>query len=228
MEAVVMNAFIVVVGLFGLFECFWGYRLFNITLRIFGFLLGAAVGSGLGLGFTNGNAIAAIFAGLLGGVILSVIIVALRKLGIFMIGACLGLLVGSLFALAGLNHILVFVMLAIAGGILAVVMDKLMIILSTAIGGAWLAVFGIANLFIGNANFLPNLVFGSQARGMSALLIALVLAWIALSVVGILVQYEKIPLQQYVMDRLPIEQLRKKWGSKNDNNDKPHRSFRLS
>ena len=228
MEAVGMNALIVVVGLFGLFECFWGYRLFNIILRIFGFLIGAAIGGGLGVGFTQGNAIAGIFAGLLGGALLSAVIVALRKLGIFLFGASLGLLLGSLLALAGLNHILVFMMLAIAGGVLAVVMDKLMIILSTAIGGAWLAVFGIANLFIGNANFLPNLVFGSQARGMSALLIALVLAWIALSVVGILVQYEKIPLQQYVMDRLPIEQLRKKWGSKNDNNDKPHRSFRLS
>lgn len=228
MEAVVMNAFIVVVGLFGLFECFWGYRLFNIILRIFGFLIGAAIGGGLGVGFTQGNAIAGIFAGLLGGALLSAVIVALRKLGIFLFGASLGLLLGSLLALAGLNHILVFVMLAIAGGILAVVMDKLMIILSTAIGGAWLAVFGIANFFIGNANFLPNLVFGSQARGMSALLIALVLAWMALSVVGILVQYEKIPLQKYLMDRLPIEQLQKKWGSKNDHNDKPHRSFRLS
>ena len=99
--------------------------MFNIVLRIFGFLIGAAIGGGLGVGFTQGNAIAGIFAGLLGGALLSAIIVTLRNLGIFLFGASLGLLLGSLLALAGLNHILVFVMLAIAGGVLAVVMDKI-------------------------------------------------------------------------------------------------------
>jgi len=211
-----MNAIVLLVSLFGLFECMWGYRLFNIILRIFGFGVGATIGASLGLGFSDGNPFVALFAGLLGGIFIAAIIVLLRKLGIFLIGAFLGVLVGFLLAAAGLKSLTVSVILAVAGGVLAIVIDKLMIILSTAIGGAWLTIFGVSSIFIGNTDMMQNILFGSQKGGMGALFIVLVMLWIGLSAVGILVQYEKIPLQKFMMERLPIEQLQKKWGSKKE------------
>ena len=213
MDVLVINTVLVLLSLFGLVDCFWGCRIFKVILQIFGFVIGAGAGAALGLGLSNGNFAVALFAGLLGGLLGAVIIVALRALGIFLIGAFLGLLAGSLLMMAGLRLNPVFLLVvAVIGGILCLVLDKLMIIVATAFGGAWFSVFGFASVFLGNFGALWGLLLGSRAvYGAGGFLSMLVLMWLALGVIGILVQYGIIPLQQYATDRLPLEELLKKW-----------------
>lgn len=208
-----MIGYMLLLSLFGLLECFFGYRIFRIILLLFGFFIGGVLGYSYGGAISNGNVAAAILVGFFGGIVGAGITVFLRFIGIFLIGAFLGLLCSSLLGMIGLEiDVLFMIIMAIIGGVLCLVLDKLMIIVATSFGGAWLTVFGFACIILGNVGILWEVLIGSQAMySVGALFITLNLTWITLGVIGILIQYEIIPFQKYVLKYLPIEQLQKKW-----------------
>src|SRR5262245_27089265 len=119
-------ALLLVVG--GALSCFAGYRLFKITLAIYGFIIGAMVASStMGVSNTAGMVGAAIGGGLAGALIL----VFAYFIGIALVGAGLG----ALIAHVGWSYVgngdpppLLLVALAILGAIGAMLLQRYVIV----------------------------------------------------------------------------------------------------
>jgi hypothetical protein len=131
----------------GLVQCFFGYRILKIILGITGFILGGLIAGYLAFGLTQSQ-LFAIIAGVIGGLIGGGLAAGLYVVGVFLIGALFGGMAAStLLALGGgTPQGWVVAILAIAAGILAVILQRPMLIVVTSFLGAWWAVTGIAAL----------------------------------------------------------------------------------
>ena len=137
-------AIILVVG--GLLSCCAGYRVFRFVLAFFGFVIGAlATSSAMGADQTLWMIGGAILGGLVGALIL----VLGYFIGVALIGAGLG--AGAAMAIwAALGRepgIVPVVILSILGALGALALQRYVIIVSTAFGGAQTAIVGGAALF---------------------------------------------------------------------------------
>ncbi len=180
----------VVIGLsivIGAVQCFFGYLIFKIILGLTGFLVGGVLAGAIGYAVSQ-QEIVALLAGLVGGAIGAALMVALFLIGVFLIGAFFGGVLGAaLYAVAGNSpEPAVLLILAVIAGVLAVIFQKFMIILSTAFGGAWNVVTGIAFFTTGAIDPTDPMRF-FQSGG--TLLYTVVLCWIALGIAGMVVQY---------------------------------------
>jgi hypothetical protein len=141
--------FAILLVLGGALACFAGYRMFRIVLGLYGFILGAMIGSSM-MGVSNsvGMVIAAIAGGLAGALIL----IFAYFIGIALIGAGLGALlanvVWNLFQ-PGEAPWQLALGAAVVGAITAMVLQRYVIIVSTAFSGAWTLLVGAINI-VGN------------------------------------------------------------------------------
>ena len=137
-------AVILLIG--GLLACFAGYRIFRVVLGIYGFILGALFASNVVGGEQSGAMMlgAAIGGGLVGALLL----VAAYFIGVALIGAGLGAGAANLIwaAIGGEPHILVVILLAVAGALAALKLQRYVIVVTTAFGGAQTVVVGAAAL----------------------------------------------------------------------------------
>ncbi len=136
-------AIILVLG--GLLACVAGYRVFRVVLGIYGFILGALVASSaMGADQTWYMVAAAIVGGLVGAVIL----ILAYFVGVALIGGALGALVANLlWATFGREPgLVVVIVFAILGALGALALQRYVIIVATAYGGAQTAVVGAAAL----------------------------------------------------------------------------------
>jgi hypothetical protein len=127
-------AVLLVVG--GLISCFAGYRFFRVVLVLYGVILGALLATSLvGAGNTTQLVIAAIAGGAAGGLILYFA----YFVGVALVGAAIGaVVVHAIWAQLGHNpQPLVVILFAIAGATAAMVLQRYVIIIATAFGGAW-------------------------------------------------------------------------------------------
>ena len=185
-------AFIVVLSIaYGALNCFYGYKIFKIVLGIVGFITGGLAAAGVAMAATKEPGIA-LLAGLIGGAIGAVLMVALYFLGVFVLGALVGGLLGAVAAaslgLQGESALLVVGVLGLLGGVLAVVFQKLMIIISTAFSGSWSMVSGAA-YFLVDLNPLAVAQNPALLQMMGVKLYLLGAAWLVLGILGVLVQY---------------------------------------
>ena len=180
--------------LFGCIQCFFGFRIFKFILGLAGFLVGGVLAGAAGYAISQEEAVA-LLAGLVGGLIGSVLMVALYFIGVFLMGAMLGGVLGVAFAAAAQSdpEPAVLLILAIMGGGLAVAFQKFMIIVSTGFGGAWNVVAGIAYFTTGN---MATGDIGQLIRSGGGQLYAMLLCWIALGLVGVIVQYKTLPIPE--------------------------------
>jgi len=176
----------------GVVYCFFGYRIFKVVLAILGFILGISIFGAIAFNISGGEQGIAIIAGLVGGLIGSVLIVDLYFIGIFLLGAGLGSLIGILFTTgSGTNPELIILLIsAVIGGTVAVILQESMIIVSTSLGGSWSIVSGIFH-FVG-WDFDPIQLFHDpmSMRYMGTQFNIMLLCWIPLGIAGILVQYK--------------------------------------
>jgi hypothetical protein len=141
-------AALLVIG--GTIACFAGYRLFRVVLAIYGFILGAMLGSSV-VGVTNtvGMVIAALVGGIIGAALLTLAYFA----GIALVGAGVGALLahvawgawGSNATAATVSPdppAAAVIVLSILGAVGAMLLQRYVIILSTAFGGAWTLIVG--------------------------------------------------------------------------------------
>lgn len=173
--------------LVGALQCFFGYRIFKFLLGLFGFLLGSVLAAAIGFNFTQEVVVVFLF-GLVGGFIGAALMTVLYFVGVFVIGSFFGGILGVvLYAVAESNpDPAPLLILAVIAGVIALIFQKFMIIVSTGFGGSWMVVTGIA-------------YFGTQAINISNLnqifrpdgshLYAIILCWLALGIVGVIVQY---------------------------------------
>ena len=181
-------AILLVIG--GVVSCFFGYRLFKFVLAIFGFILGALAASSIwGSSDTTYMVIAAIVGGLVGGLLL----LAAYFIGVALVGAGLGALAANLIwtQIEGDPHPFVVILFSVAGALLATWLQRYVIILGTAFGGAWTILVGGLAL-MGDQTAINAAAAGdvwvaypmNPAPGQGWVL----WAWITLGLVGTLVQ----------------------------------------
>lgn len=128
----------------GLLDCFFGYRVFRFTVALLGALAGAAGGqaAATALGLGHGGVIGGILAGgLLGAGLAYLLYLAAVFLAGFGFGSTLGILV-----LTHLNHTVALLgggLLGVIGGFLAVKLQRVLLILSTALLGSFRALLAL-------------------------------------------------------------------------------------
>jgi hypothetical protein len=180
----------VVLAAGGFLSCFFGYRLFRVVLGIFGFILGALAASSL-FGMTDTWHL--VLAALVGGVVGALLLLAAYFVGVALVGAGMGALAVNLIwtQIEGDPHPFMVVLFSVAGALMATWLQRYVIILGTAAGGAWtLLVGGLA--LIGDRAALDQAAAGevwiayplNPAPGEPWV----PWAWLALTLAGILVQ----------------------------------------
>ena len=125
----------------GLVACFFGYRLLRIVLAILGFILGALLGFVVATSLGAGDTVALV-AALVGGLIGAALLAFVYKLGVFLVGAVAGAVLGGIIgaSLGGSLQIAAVVVAAVLVGIVAVLFQRVVIILATAFTGSWVVV----------------------------------------------------------------------------------------
>jgi hypothetical protein len=175
----------------GILTCFWGYRIIKVTLGIMGFFAGAFGGWAVGLSVAQGNSGIALIFAIVGGLIGAGLCLWLFFLGIFLLGASAGAVAAAAFCNAAGTQPqpMLFVVLALVFGVIALVLQKLMIILSTAFTGSYLITAGILQLFTGVRNAAP-LWFERLPPGSAGILgYATLVLWLLLGLAGVSFQY---------------------------------------
>jgi hypothetical protein len=136
-------AVLLIVG--GAVACFAGHRFFRTVLAIYGFILGALMASSM---MGVGNNVGMIVAALVGGVIGAVVLVLAYFVGIALVGAGLGALIAHqvwYWIRPGDPPALIVIAAALVGAALAMVVQRYVIVVGTAFGGAWTMIVGLMN-----------------------------------------------------------------------------------
>jgi len=129
----------------GVLDVFFGYRIFKVTLAIVGGLIGVVLGqaAATALALGPGGQIAAMVVGaLLGAGLAFLLYIAAVFVAGFGFGATLGMLL-----LANFHHmvaLLTGLVLGVIGGFLAVKVQRILIILSTALLGSFRAILALS------------------------------------------------------------------------------------
>ena len=127
--------YLVIVGIYSLIQCYFGYPIFRVMLVIQGVIVGAALGWLLGILLASGVGFIpfAIFFGILGGILAN----KLHKFGVFIYFFLLfGLIVAGIAFLSSNGNwsvAAIGIPAGIIGGIIGVVLEKQIIIFSSAI-----------------------------------------------------------------------------------------------
>lgn len=131
--------------LVGIVVCFYGYRIFKILLAIFGFIVGFALSAAAGITQTDSQA-AGLLLGCGGGIVCAFLFGLLYLVGVFLFGAVIcGAAVGF-----GCENVVGGIVFGLIGGVLALVIQKFMIILLTAFAGAGTMIYSFAFFIFGN------------------------------------------------------------------------------
>lgn len=143
----------------GLLSCFLGYRLFKVVLAIFGFIIGALAASSV---FGEASATAMVLAAVVGGLCGAFLLLAAYFVGVALVGAGIGVTTVHLIwtQIQGDPHPAVVILAAVAGALLSTWLQRYVIILGTAFGGAWTTVVGAAAL-MGNATAMKAAAEGN-------------------------------------------------------------------
>lgn len=180
-------AAILVIG--GLLACFAGYRIFRVVLGIYGFILGALLATSIvGTEQTMWTILAALGGGIAGALIL----IAAYFIGVALIGAGLGAMTANLIwaGIGGEPHVAVVIGLAIVGALAALALQRYVIIVATAFGGAQTVVVGVAAL-MGNraaADAAPQVVYSVYPLNPMPGTAVDLAAALVLGAIGVLVQ----------------------------------------
>lgn len=125
----------------GLFGCFLGYRFFRVSTALAGFVVGAELFGELAL-WRGWSPTVTMVLGLVGGVIVAVLVVLVSVSGIFGLGALVAAtVVAGALAAAGESPTqwAVLVPAALVGGLGALAMRKLAVVVSLSLYGAMMA-----------------------------------------------------------------------------------------
>ena len=174
----------------GLLSCFFGYRLFKIVLGMFGFVIGVLAASSF---FGPANTTPMLIGAFVGGLIGAGVLLAAYFVGVALVGAGIGALLVNLIwtQVEGDPHPAVVILFSVAGAVVATWLQRYVIILGTAFGGAWTIVVG-ALAMMGDRTAMTAAAAGdiwvaypmNPAPGQAWV----PYAWIALGTLGTLVQ----------------------------------------
>ena len=181
-------AIVLVLG--GLLSCFAGYRVFRVVLGLYGFILGALLASSL---MGTDQKMWMVIAAIGGGVVGALVLIGAYFIGVALIGGAFGALAANVLwaAFDSEPHIFMVIIFSISGALGALALQRYVIIVSTAFGGAWTTIVGALALS-GDRTAVSAagrsdvwLVYPmSPAPGQYWILIV----WIALGIAGVIAQ----------------------------------------
>jgi hypothetical protein len=181
-------AIVLVLG--GLLSCFAGYRVFRVVLGIYGFILGALLASSF---MGTDQRVWMVLAAIGGGIVGALVLIGAYFVGVALVGGALGALAANLiWAAAGREpHVFIVILFSISGALAALALQRYVIIISTAFGGAWTALVGTLAL-MGDRTAVSAAVRHdvwlayplSPAPGQRWVLIV----WILLGIAGVIAQ----------------------------------------
>ncbi len=177
----------------GLAVCFFGCRLVRVVLALVGFVAGALLGYLLA-GFLGASGSAVWIAALVCGILCGSLASAVYKVGVFLLGAVAGWLLGGMIGtqMEGSLPVIVPLAAAVLVGLLAVASQRIVVTLATALSGSWLAVRAGAALLAGRSVALTDLVDGALAPGSwEAGSLGFFAAWGVLALAGAWVQLRR-------------------------------------
>lgn len=174
----------------GVLDCFFGYRVFKITLALFGAVLGMGLfqlaAQQLGASQTT-ETVALIMGAILGAGLAFLLYIAAVFLAGFGFGTTLGMLL-----LANYHHmiaVLTGLVLGVIGGFLAIKLQRVLIVLSTALIGAFRAVLASA-YFTSQLDWLFYFRHPDQLPAVIESNGWMLPAVLALAVIGVITQLE--------------------------------------
>ena len=181
----------ILIILFGIVNCFFGYVYFRLLLGVWGFIMGGVLGISLA---SDGAPVVVLAAGLIGAVLGAVLIYLLFRVGVLIIGALLGyVLTAALLAQLGFseNIFLLALVGAVIFGILALVINRVFIIVLTAFSGASAIITGVSLLM--NAERVTQAFAERRFDPVFADTPLIVgVFWLLLAVAGIFIQYRSL------------------------------------
>ncbi len=184
-----VSALLVIVA--GILTCFCGYRILKVTLGILGFIAGAYAGWELGLSLAHAGTGIALACALVGGLIGMALYVWLYFLGIFLLGATAGTVVAAAFfnGTGQQAQPIVLLVVSLIFGVIALVAQKFMIILSTAFIGSYLITAGVWPLIVRSENSSRVWLDPAHSASSGTLGYAALVLWILLGVAGASYQF---------------------------------------
>lgn len=135
----------------GAIACVAGYRFFRLILAVYGFIFGALIASSI-MGISNTAGM--VGAALAGGVVGALVMFIAWFLGVALVGAGLGALLAHLawgqFGTGDPPAITVIVV-SVLGAVLSMALQRYVVIIGTAFGGAWTMIVGVVNVMAARA-----------------------------------------------------------------------------
>jgi hypothetical protein len=182
-------AILLVLG--GTLACFAGYRLLRIVLGIYGFILGAMLASSV---VDVTSTLAMLLAAVVGGFVGAIVLVFAYFVGVALVGAGLGALIAHVVwtQVAGSDPPALAVIIAsVLGAIGTMILQRYVIVVATAFGGAWTIIVG--GLAVASARGVEGLPPTGDPWILYPFTPAVgeqwvPVAWVALGLVGTIVQ----------------------------------------
>lgn len=180
---------------FGVCCCFWGYGVFRFALVLLGFFTGILFVMKYGVNIINDKNILIIVA-IATGIILGILVIVFYYAGIFLSGCVATLFI---FNYIGMHfkvteNILIIIGICLAGGILSLIFQRLMIVITTAVIGSFSIINGIGfliyNLKFGYSNFTKYFHAIEKSNDLYYLILFIVAI---LAICGIIFQLKMIP-----------------------------------
>lgn len=192
-NTVITAVLVLAIGL-GVLECFFGYRYLKPVMALLGFIGGFLLVTAPLYMFFKQSGTGVITGGLAVGIVAGLLMFFLYYVGIFFMGATVGMVIGygvsSLIGLGGQTTAGIIAVLGIIAGILAILIRRHVVIVSSSLSGAYMLMSSIA-LLIADGEGFGKLAgyFASTAER------PLYMNWVypcslLLGAVGIFVQYK--------------------------------------
>jgi len=164
---IISYAIVALCMVIGLIICFYGYRLFRPVLFVVGFIVGAGITYLILYSHTEVGIVMLVVIPIVAGIVLGLVLIILSVVGIFVLGAVFAFLIVCIFLSTkdgGLvtSKVPQYVILGAApiiGGIIAVILQKQLIILATSFAGAYAVVAGVDHFIHGGfSKVIPHIV----------------------------------------------------------------------
>lgn len=182
--------------LFGLFTCFFGYRLFIVLVAAVGLVVGATFGYSLGMIF--GSELAAFIIAVIFGLLGAWASIMGYYAFIFIVGGFgFAFLAAFLMGLAHHDvHLLLLLIIGIIGGFVSLWLQRIIVIIATSAQGALASVFALVAIFSGGGipmyRGLFYRILSGEVPGRGGLWFYLsLLAWLALFGLGLWAQFTR-------------------------------------
>jgi hypothetical protein len=179
----------IVITLFGIMNCFFGYRWFRVLLGIWGFFLGGALGMSL---VAQAAPLVILIVGIVSAILGAIAILVLFRVAVFLVGAVLGysLTLALLTNLRVPGNVLLWALLgAVIFGALALWLNQYFIILVTAFSGASAILTGVTLILTGEQAILAFRQREAIQTAFDNPPALVGVFWLLLALAGIAIQY---------------------------------------